>query len=689
MLRRALIAAVLVTTLASCKPPRVNNASVYWPAATSGGPAWDAALARGIASCRNGGGFIADAYGGVHRYAVNGVIPEAVTQTSGYWPGQDIVRGIAANASCTGGWTLDSYGALQPFRTGANPLPPKPQVTSYGAGVNARGVAFASDLGSGYVVDGNGLFFAFALPGSPLPGTPTLTSQYETSSSDWIRGATMSPDGTSGYLVDASGVPYEFQPGNPGGRMPPATGGPFWNFKDFAAGITYASGCEGAYILDNRGGIHAIPTDHFASCVAPAPPPPPPTTTSTTSTAPPPPPPPSAPPIVLPSGSDCSVGGPAALAVDPIIPDPPALTPSEIRSASVAAVAQQASEGNEEYPISIVSLGSHGRPRVTSTLSDHPATIATLASTVSQSEEIIAVEPAHRMHTETLSTDPSRTYQWSLDQFGFESIWPHQNGAGVTVAVIDTGVASVNDLSGALLPGRTFLNDDGVGAAGQTDQNGHGTHVAGIIGARKNNGIAIAGTAPGVSILPVRVLDAGGGGWDGDIAAGIIWAVDHGATVINASLGGDQPSSALLSAVNYAESHGVVLVVAAGNDGLTGSQWSYPAAYATPIAVGAVQQSGQLADFSTRAPYLDVVAPGVGIRSLLYSSATGTATISGTSQAAPHVAGLVALMRAERPADSPATIRNRLLTTATGDGTGVHNDWYGWGRINPRAAVGC
>src|SRR6185503_18095428 len=157
-----------------------------------------------------------------------------------------------------------------------------------------------------------------------------------------------------------------------------------------------------------------------------------------------------------------------------------------------------------------------------------------------------------RTDTQVLSTedeqpvaqlgDPLRTQQWALDETSFEAAWPAERGSGVTVAVVDTGVlASHQDLVGAVVPGTDLASDahsvdpDGTG---RVDPGGHGTHVAGIIGARTNNGLGIAGAAPAVKIMPVRVLDAHGSGVASDVAEGIIWAADHGARVINLSLGG-------------------------------------------------------------------------------------------------------------------------------------------------------
>src|ERR1700730_10780804 len=136
--------------------------------------------------------------------------------------------------------------------------------------------------------------------------------------------------------------------------------------------------------------------------------------------------------------------------------------------------------------------------------------------------------------------DPYRSQQWALDKTSFETAWSVTRGQGVTVAVVDSGVeADHQDLNGSVLKGIDYVNP---GGDGRVDPDGHGTHVAGIIAAHVNNGVGIAGAAPGVRILPVRVLDAQGGGVASNVAKGIIWAADHGARVINLSLGGGQAS---------------------------------------------------------------------------------------------------------------------------------------------------
>jgi hypothetical protein len=175
-----------------------------------------------------------------------------------------------------------------------------------------------------------------------------------------------------------------------------------------------------------------------------------------------------------------------------------------------------------------------------------------------------------RTDTQVLSTeddrpvselgDPLRPQQWALDQTSFELAWPTVSGSGVTVAVVDTGVlAAHEDLAGAVVAGTDLASDahsvDPFGT-GMVDPAGHGTHVAGIIGARVNNGRGIAGAAPNVKILPVRVLDAHGTGVASNVAEGIIWAADHGARVINLSLGGG-PSPGMETAMQYANGKGV------------------------------------------------------------------------------------------------------------------------------------
>src|SRR4051812_49168670 len=178
----------------------------------------------------------------------------------------------------------------------------------------------------------------------------------------------------------------------------------------------------------------------------------------------------------------------------------------------------------------------------------------------------------------TLATnDPMRPSQWALDRVSFEATWPLTRGYGIKVAVVDTGVrADHEDLGANVLPGKDFVQS---GGNGWNDQNGHGTHVAGIIAAAANNMKGIAGGAPGVKILPVRVLDANGSGNASSVTDGVIWAADQGARVINLSLGGTTPSAGTREAIKYANSKGAIVLAAAGNGAQTGNTPIYPAAF--------------------------------------------------------------------------------------------------------------
>jgi subtilisin family serine protease len=176
-----------------------------------------------------------------------------------------------------------------------------------------------------------------------------------------------------------------------------------------------------------------------------------------------------------------------------------------------------------------------------STVEDSAAAAPTTGSTA-----VVTTETDSVVHV-LGSPDPLRSQQWALNQVPFEATWSFARGQGVIVAVVDTGVrADHQDLAGQVLPGTDFVNP---GGDGRTDPNGHGTHVAGIIAAAVANGVGIEGGAPGVKILPVRVLDANGQGYSSDVARGIVWAADHGARVINLSLGGNAASDGTRAAI--------------------------------------------------------------------------------------------------------------------------------------------
>lgn len=337
----------------------------------------------------------------------------------------------------------------------------------------------------------------------------------------------------------------------------------------------------------------------------------------------------------------------------------------------------------------VVAVDDDGRPElVTTSVEDVASTAASLAE--DPALDVVAVETDRTMRVAGAAVasggDPYRSQQWALDTLQVSTAWAISTGAQVDVAVIDTGVKGTHiDLAGKVCNGVAFLNSTGVAQLGQgaTDPHGHGTHVAGTIAALRGNGVGVAGVAPSARIIPVRVLDAQGNGSSSDVARGITWAVDHGAEVVNLSLGGGY-SSAVQVAVDYAESQGVVVVAAAGNAG-PGGPPNYPAALPEALAVGSHDKNGLVSSFSTRGGYVDLSAPGSGILSTSHDGSW--VFMSGTSMATPHVAGVVALMLATEPGLTPNEVRTRLQATAVDAGSAGHDDSYGWGRVNLLAAM--
>ena len=308
------------------------------------------------------------------------------------------------------------------------------------------------------------------------------------------------------------------------------------------------------------------------------------------------------------------------------------------------------------------------------------------------SAPIVALDIDTRANATAVGADPLRGAQWALDQLGFESARAAVDPSTVTVAVVDTGVdADHEDLAGAVLPGWDAI-------AGQpgadSDPYGHGTHVAGIVAALAGNGVGGSGAAAGVRILPVRVLDANGQGWSSTIADGIRWAADHGADVINLSLGGTTPSGVSDAAIDYAvNTRGAIVVASAGNDYQNGNPTEYPAADPDAIAVGASTASGTRASFSNTGSYVTLAAPGTSILApcpqgdTICSAGSGYARLSGTSMAAPFVSAAAALLRAARPAASVAQVRAWLTSTATDAGAPGRDDEFGAGIVDPVRAM--
>jgi subtilisin family serine protease len=334
---------------------------------------------------------------------------------------------------------------------------------------------------------------------------------------------------------------------------------------------------------------------------------------------------------------------------------------------------------------------------------------------------LLASVPA--LSASATTSDPFRDRQWGLDQIMAEQAWPTSTGSGTVVAVVDTGVDLQHpDLQGQLVPGATFTgcgkgggpcgNGDYRGPDGENNGDEHGTHVAGIVAAATDNGIGVAGVAPDASVMPVKVLEEGSGSTD-EIAAGVRWAVDHGADVVNLSLGG-LPGTQLFTitgldaeladALAYAREHGVLAVAAAGNTGTP--LCNDPAFTDDVICVAATDRNEAKAWYSELPNKPDqkaVAAPGgAGLVSCdddvwsTVPSGTGSEACgesdydayAGTSMATPHVAGVAALLFAQgRTVDD---VENVLLTTSRQPGTnttGVYSPVYGWGIVDAEAAV--
>jgi serine protease len=271
----------------------------------------------------------------------------------------------------------------------------------------------------------------------------------------------------------------------------------------------------------------------------------------------------------------------------------------------------------------------------------------------------------------TVSADPYRALQWNLDALDIEAAWAVTRGAGATVAVIDSGVAEGGeDTPVNLVRGWDFVDDD----ANPNDENGHGTHVAGTIAQATDNGRGVAGVAPEATVLAVRAMDANGSGSAWGIASAITYAVDHGADIVNLSLGSPWSTSIESQAIDYAYKKGVLVVAASGNSGA--GAVDYPAAYSQVLAVGATRADGAVAAYSNTGNALDLVAPGgdMGrdqngdgyadgiVQETLSGSGFGYLFFEGTSMAAPHVAGAAALLIA---AGAPAAdVRGLLQDTA-------------------------
>lgn len=314
---------------------------------------------------------------------------------------------------------------------------------------------------------------------------------------------------------------------------------------------------------------------------------------------------------------------------------------------------------------------------------------ADVARELGKDPKVRRVSLDYRRTASAVPNDPGYVYndQAYLKTIRMPEAWDRTKGStSQVIAIVDTGVnGSHEDLYGRVLGGYNALTNTPTVANASTDDNGHGTMTAGVAAANTNNGLGIAGVAwAGGRVMPVKVLDANGYGWDSDIAEGVAWAADHGAKVINLSLGGYQDNPALQEAVAYASGKGAVVVAAAGNDG--DSMPTYPAAYPDVLAVGATDSAGKLTDFSTSGDWVDVAAPGLGI--VMPGLGQDYRIGDGTSFAAPMASGVAALARSVYPTLTPAQVIDRIRATARDAGPRGIDPFYGHGVLDAAYAVG-
>ncbi len=309
-------------------------------------------------------------------------------------------------------------------------------------------------------------------------------------------------------------------------------------------------------------------------------------------------------------------------------------------------------------------------------------------------------EPNHTRRISLVPNDPLYSSQWNMGKINAPSAWDITMGSSsIIVAVIDTGMDIAHpDRPQNLILGADYIVDPTGATPVSGDPHGHGTHVSGIVAARTNNAIGVAGVAPGVSLMAIRVLDAGGSGTTYNTAQGIVYAVDHGARVINLSLSGCDSSTFEEDAVNYAYSRGVMVVAAAGNYFTGGSGCvpdanppMYPAALPHVVAVAATDSSDNHAYYSETGSYVDLAAPGGGgsFSDAIWSSCRGSLYCqkAGTSMATPHVAGVAALVRSVNSGLTPDQVESILRQSAVDLGSAGRDDVFGYGRVDAYQAM--
>lgn len=311
---------------------------------------------------------------------------------------------------------------------------------------------------------------------------------------------------------------------------------------------------------------------------------------------------------------------------------------------------------------------------------------AELVSELQNTPGIIEVTEDYPLELTWTPNDPGflNGEQWSLDKLGADIAWEFSTGESVTVAVIDSGIDHNHpDLVGRIVPGYNFIDDN----ADTTDLCGHGTHVAGIVAAATDNAVGVAGLAPQALIMPVKVIGENCQGSYSRLMQGIIYAVDQGARVISITSGGGFDHTALHDAIQYAREKGVLVAVSAGNRG--NAEPFYPGSYEESFTVAGTDSNDTQYTMSNYGQQIDIAAPGVNIYSTFWRADEGSsyAYMTGTSMAAPHVAGVAALVLALDPKLSLADLETLLITSAVDLGEEGWDEIFGWGRLNAWRAV--
>ncbi len=308
-----------------------------------------------------------------------------------------------------------------------------------------------------------------------------------------------------------------------------------------------------------------------------------------------------------------------------------------------------------------------------------PAALDAVERALQRRPEVKFVERNGILDLAATPNDPLYSSEWHLGKIASPSAWDlTQGNSSIVVAVVDTGVDGTHpDLVNKMVPGYNVYNNN----TDTSDVYGHGTMVAGIIGAETNNGLGVSSIAWLNPIMPIRITDSSLTVYYSVVANGITWAADHGAKVINVSISGVAGSSTVTSAASYAMNKGAVVVAAAGNCGCFDSTPANPYI----ISVSATDQNDNLASWSSTGAYVDVAAPGVSIYTTTMGGGYGTP--SGTSVASPVAAGVMALIMSANPNLTPTQVISLLEANADDLGPVGYDTSYGYGRVDAYKAV--